>query len=232
MIQTPPMPPTVARPRRRFSVDEFDRMIKAGILGENHRVVLIRGVIVMKDAISEPYRFTVDEYEQLVQHGILSAKDRAELIRGEIVVKVSINPPHSSSVDRTNGMLNRTFGRRVIVRIQNPVKLRDSEPEPDVSVLEFRDDYYANQHPQPDDILLLIEVSDSSLNEDRNVKGPLFAENGIREYWIINLPDDCLEVYRSPQADGTWADKQILKRGDQVEIQALPGIKINVADLL
>lgn len=178
------------------------------------------------------HRFTVDEYEQMIKLGILTENDRVELIRGEVVEKMPANPPHASSVKRTNQKFSSTFGKRICVGIQDPIRLRDSEPEPDISVMEFREDFYAEQHPLPSDVLLLVEVSDSSLAEDRNVKGPLFAENGIREYWIINLPDDCLEVYRSPQPDGTWADKLVLKRGDQVEIQSLPGVRIDVADLL
>ena len=116
--------------------------------------------------------------------------------------------------------------------MQDPVHLLDSEPEPDISIMKYRADYYSESHPQPEDIFLLIEVADSSLAEDRNIKQPMYANSGIVEFWIVNLNDGCLEVHRSPQFDGAYADKQILHRGQIVEIQAIPGVQFDVADLL
>ena len=155
-------------------------------------------------------RYSVDDYEEMVRLGVLTENDRVELIRGEIVPKMAIGPKHGSCLKRFNSVLSQRVRGRAIVGIQDPVRLPDSEPEPDVSVLKPRADYYANGHPQPPDILLLVEISDSSLDDDRNIMKPLYAEAGIEEFWIANLRDDCLEVYRGPQPDGTYRETRIL----------------------
>ena len=126
----------------------------------------------------------------------------------------------------------KTLGDSANVSIQNPVVLADSEPEPDIAILKPRDDFYESQKPRPKDVLLIIEVADSSIEEDREVKAPLYAENGITEYWIVNLDEDCLEVYRSPRANGAYRKKQILGRKDRIEIAALKGTSFAVADLI
>jgi Uma2 family endonuclease len=178
------------------------------------------------------YRFTVEAYDRMIEKGFLTPKDRVELIRGEIVAKMSIGPRHAARVSRLTRLFNRALGDRAIVSPQNPIVLADSEPETDIALLRPRDDFYESRKPEPKDVLLAIEVSDSSIEDDRDVKGPLYAENRIVEYWIVNLDEDCLEVYRSPRANGTYRKKQILHRGDTVQIGALPGVRFAVADLL
>ena len=116
--------------------------------------------------------------------------------------------------------------------IQNPVRLSDSEPEPDVVLLVPRPDDYAGGKATPSDILLLIEVADSSLEYDREVKLPLYAENSIREFWIVNLIDRCVEVYRQPRPDGTYADVQTLCAEESINLLGLPSLTISVAALL
>src|SRR4051794_24819837 len=98
------------------------------------------------------------------------------------------------------------MGDDAIVAVQNPVRLVDSSPEPDVPILAPRDDFYGTSKPRPADVLLLIEVADTSPAFDRDDKGPLYAEAGIREYWIVNLIDECVEICRDPQADGSWGE--------------------------
>ena len=176
--------------------------------------------------------FTVNEYDRMIEEGILSKKDNVELINGEIVAKMSIGKKHALGVRRLVRLFGSTVSDRAIVDPQNPLVLDDSEPEPDVNLLRLCEDLYATRKPRANDVLLLIEVADFSLDDDREVKGPLYARNRIAEYWIVNLIDDCLEVYRSPRTNGTWRKKLILERGDKVEILALPGIFFNVADLL
>ena len=122
--------------------------------------------------------------------------------------------------------------RAALISIQDPIRLADSEPEPDVALLQPREDFYAARTPEPADVLLAIEVSDTSLEFDRDVKRPLYAAAGITEYWIVNLQDDCLEVYRQPQPDGTYRNVQTLRRGQQVEVAALPGVTLAVAEIL
>jgi Uma2 family endonuclease len=178
------------------------------------------------------HRFSVDDYEQMIEKGILGENDRVELIRGEILDKMAIGDPHTATVKRLNHLFSRLVGDRVTLSIQDPIRLPDSEPEPDVALLRPQADYYASGKPLPPDVFLLIEVADSSLDFDRDVKRPLYAQSGIGEYWIVNLTDDCLEVYRRPQPDGSYGDVQTLRRGDQVEVTALPGLLLPVTDLL
>jgi Uma2 family endonuclease len=178
------------------------------------------------------HRFTVDTYDRMIEDGYLTKNDRVELIRGEIVAKMPIGRKHSAAVMRLNPLFQQTFGIQVLLSIQGPIVLEDSEPETDVALLKPRDDYYVEFKPRAEDVLLAIEVADSSVDDDRDVKGPLYAENGITEYWIVNLDEDCLEVYRSPRPNGTYRKKQILHRGDKVEAAAFKGTAFIVAELL
>ena len=183
-------------------------------------------------AIRTQQRYTVDEYEEMVVRGILTERDRVELIRGEIVDKMTIGTPHSSCTRRLNWLLGNLLHERALISIQAPIRLPDSEPEPDVSVVRPRPDFYAKAHPIAEDIFLVIEVSDSSLDFDRDVKGPLYAESGIVEYWIVNLIESCLEVHRRPSPAGTYGELITLRSGDTVEITALPGVSLAVSDIL
>jgi Uma2 family endonuclease len=178
-----------------------------------------------------PHRFTVPQYEKMIDVGILNENDRVELIRGELVAKMPIGDSHIACVDRLTVRMIRAVGDDAIVSIQNPIRLPDSEPEPDLVLKRPRDDYYASGKPGPGDILLLIEVSDSTLDYDREVKGPLYAENGIVEYWIVILEDRCLEIHRQPRPEGTYADVRTLRPGDTADVAALPGVSVAVADL-
>jgi Uma2 family endonuclease len=183
-------------------------------------------------AKAPPFRFTVDQYDQMIENGILTEDNRVELIRGEIVAKMAIGDAHSACVDRLNWRLNRAIGARGIVRVQNPIVLADSEPEPDISIVNFRADFYENGRPSPDDVLLVIEVGDTTFEWDRDEKAPLYAENAIPEYWIIDLNTDTVLVYRNPQPDGSWATVTTHGRGDVLTVAALPTVTVAVADIL
>jgi Uma2 family endonuclease len=180
----------------------------------------------------DPFRIAVARYEKMIRLGILDENDKVELIRGELVAKMSIGTRHAASVRRLNQLLTLRTQATAQVGVQDPIELADSMPEPDVTLLAPRADFYANRRPTPADVLLLIEVADSSLDYDRNVKGPLYAENGVAEYWIVNLIDDCLEVHRQPRPDGTFADVRVLRPGDTADVVALPGVTVAVADIL
>lgn len=179
-----------------------------------------------------PHRFTVPQYEEMIALRILKEDDRVELIRGEIVAKMPTGNPHASCRKRLNRLFGTLVGDRAIVSVQDPIRSADSEPEPDVALLAPRDDFYGATKPGPADVLLLIEVADASPDDDREVKGPLYAEAGIADYWIVNLVDGCLEVYRQPQPDGTYADVRTLRSGDSVDVAALPGVTVAVRDLV
>lgn len=179
-----------------------------------------------------PFRFTVEQYDQMIETGILTEDNRVELIRGEIVPKMAIGDAHSACVDRLNWRLNRAIAAQAIVRVQNPVVLADSEPEPDISVVKFRADFYETGRPRPADVLLVIEVGDAIFERDRDEKAPLYAENGIPECWIIDLNSDTVFVHRGPQPDGTWTTVTTHGRGDTLTVAALPTVTVAVADIL
>ena len=224
---------TAERRHRRFSLNEYTKMIEFGILTDRDRCELIRGEILEKNwGSGSPFpphhRFSLDSYDQMIATGILTEQDRVELIRGEIIEKMTIGQPHAACVKRLNQLFSSLLGNRVVVGIQDPVAALESRPEPDVSILVARDNFYTDSVPHPVDVLLLIEVADSSLGYDRTVKLSLYAESGVREYWIANLIDDCVEVYRDPQPDGTFADQRIATLGETLTISALPEISVAV----
>jgi Uma2 family endonuclease len=179
----------------------------------------------------ERYRFTVDEFHRLAEAGILGEDDRAELIEGEIVMMTPIGLRHASCVDRLTRLLVQVAGEAAIVRVQNPVVLGErSEPQPDFALLAPRDDFYAGAAPGPGDVLLAIEVADSSLGYDRGVKLPLYGRSGIREVWIVDLGRGCVDAYRGPAADG-YAERRTYRPGESLPLP-LPGAAVAVAAVL
>ncbi|XZN95382.1 MAG: Uma2 family endonuclease [Microcoleus sp.] len=147
--------------------------------------------------------FTVKEYHLMSETGILSETDRVELIEGEIIQMAAIGTRHATAVRRLNRLFHRLPEDRVIVDVQNPVQLSErTEPQPDVVLLQFRDDDYGTAHPVPSEVLLLVEVSDSTVDNDRDVKIPIYARSLIQEVWLVNLIENCLEVYRQPTPNG------------------------------
>ena len=168
--------------------------------------------------------WTIEEYELMIERGILDEDDRVELIRGEIVEMTPIGVRHAACVIRIEELFHTTLGRSVIVSVQNPIRLpNDSEPQPDIVLLKRRSDFYANQRPGADAILLLIEVADTTLSSDRDVKMPIYAEAGIPEAWIVNLDEDVVEVYADP-VSGLYQKKQVARRGSSIPLPGgLPG---------
>jgi Uma2 family endonuclease len=143
-----------------------------------------------------------------------------------------IGAPHFGMVNRLTGLLPAILAGRGILSIQNPVRLDDgSEPEPDVVVLKPRDDYYETAAPRPEDVLLLIEVADTSLRDDRDVKVPLYAESGIQECWLVNLVDRVVEVYRQPE-NGRYVESRRIGPDGVLDIMMLPGAVLPAIDVL
>ena len=165
------------------------------------------------------HRFSVDEYDEMIARGILGENDRVELIRGEIVDKMTIGDRHAACVKRLIALFQLRSQGHWILSVQDPVRCEDSKPEPDLALLRSRADFYAESTPQAADILLLIEVADSSLDFDRGVKAALYAEAGVAEYWVVNLIDSCVEVHRGPRSNGTYADSQTVVKGGTVSFQ-------------
>ena len=177
-------------------------------------------------------RFTVDEYHRMGQVGILGEDDRLELLEGEIVEMAPIGSRHQATVDRLTRLFSSRVADEAMVRVQGPVQLDgDSEPQPDVSLLRRRDDFYASAHPGPGDVLLLVEVSDTSTEYDREVKVPLYARHGIPEVWLVDLESEAVEVYRGPAAQGYQHVSQSV-RGQGLSPEFFPGLELAVDDIL
>ncbi len=186
-------------------------------------------------------RFTVDEYYRMAEAGILSPEERVELIDGEILQLSPIGDRHQACVDRLNQLFVRRAGDAAIVRVQGPIRLDDrTEPEPDLALLRPRPDFYASGHPRPRDVLLVVEVADTSLAYDRQIKLPRYAQAGIPEAWLLILADPGdpragqvagLEVYREPSPHGYRSIRRY-ELGERLAPQALPDLPCTVDELL
>ena len=178
------------------------------------------------------HRFTVADYYRMAEAGIFHEDSRVELIDGEIVDTVPIGPRHSRGVNRLSERFIVNLQGTAYVSIQNPIHLGEhNEPEPDVVLARWRADEYAGGHPTPEDVLLVIEVADSSAEYDRQTKGPMYARAGIADYWILDLARDHILVHREPTESG-YATTRIYRRGEQIRPLAFPDLALSVDDIL
>jgi Uma2 family endonuclease len=176
--------------------------------------------------------FTTDEFHRMGDAGILSEDDRVELIEGEIVHMSPIGTRHAACVGRLTALFTRRFGKRGIVWVQNPIVLgKHLEPQPDVAILKPRADFYAQKHPRAADVLLLVEVVDSSGAHDRVTKLPLYARASIPELWVIDVLSQTFEVYRQPTLRA-YRLRQELRRGQRVSPLAFRRTNFRVNDIL
>ena len=177
-------------------------------------------------------RFTADEYQRMGQTGILPPDARVELIDGDVVAMTPIGPRHNACVNRALRALVRAAGDDAIVQAQGSVRLDlRSEPEPDLVLIRPRADFYASRHPGPADILLVIEIADSSIEYDRDVKARLYAAAGIPEFWLADLTQNLVSRYASP-AGGAYQSLQHHRRGESIAPQLLPSCIVEVDVLL
>ena len=177
-------------------------------------------------------RFTIHDYHRMGEAGIFHEDDRVELLDGEIIEMSPIGTRHTGGVNRLNALFTRRFGRRAVVSVQNPIVLDDySEPQPDLTILAARSDYYSTAHPRPPDVLLAIEVSDSSVSYDRTIKLGLYARKHLRELWLIDIPGGAVDVYRRPSSSG-YREHQRLTRGRRIAPLAFPRVHFRIADIL
>jgi len=175
--------------------------------------------------------FTVDDYQRLAELGVLREHDRVELIAGQVVAMTPIGDRHASCVRRLNRLLSRALLDVAIIDVQDPVVLSEHDaPQPDVVLLKARADAYL-QHPRSADTLLVIEVAETSLAYDREVKIPLYARSDIPEVWLVDLPADHIDVYRNPSG-GTYADTRSTSRGDTLTPLRFPHVTLRVDDIL
>jgi Uma2 family endonuclease len=164
----------------------------------------------------ERKRFTVDEYYKMAEAGILTEEDRVELIEGEIIKMSPIGNRHAMTVTRASMIFARGLGDRVVVATQNPAHMdKYNEPQPDLVLIRPREGFYGTGHPDPEDVVLLIEVADSSLRKDRLLKLPVYARNRIREVWIIDVKHDAIYVHREPH-ENAYLSFETKHRGETV----------------
>jgi Uma2 family endonuclease len=186
---------------------------------------------MVQSAHAEP-RYTAERYLALVEAGVLGPDDRVELLEGVIVAMTPQNPPHAAAIRRIDDALRDAIGKRAVVSVQLPLVVGGySVPEPDVAVLPGQQSDYDRAHPTT--ALLVVEVADTSLLQDRLTKAAIYAAAGIPEYWLVNLRDDCIEAFRAPEPTASrYGTTLVAKRGERLEIGALSGASVAVSDLL
>jgi Uma2 family endonuclease len=173
---------------------------------------------------------TSADYYQMMESGIIREGERVELILGQIFTMAAKGTRHTVATTRLITELPMLIQRRAIVRCQDPISLpNNSEPEPDVVIARLRSDDYVNSHPAPADIILVIEVADSSIRFDRETKAPLYAAAGISEYWIVNLIDNRLEVYRQPEGS-IYTSIEIITPPRSIKLPQFPEIVLHISD--
>jgi len=175
---------------------------------------------------------SVEEYHKMGEYGILKESDRVELIRGQIIQMSPIGSKHAACIDKILSVLRvKLSDEREIIRIQSPIQMKEfTEPEPDITILKPAKDFYAEAHPTPKDILLIIEVADTSYSYDKKVKSELYASAGIPSYCIVNIETQEIELFHQP-AEKLYKNIQIFLPGDIVEFKIL-GISVEVDRLL
>lgn len=240
---------------RRFTLDEYHRLIETGFLHPDEHLELIEGLLVLKaDWLSDEElqqesefllrtkyplrRFTVEEYHQLIELGMLEGLPRVELLDGLLIEMSAFTAYHRTCVHQFYDFLHEQVGERAQVFMQSPITLPDlrTEPEPDVVIARSRRDNYAHRHPYSDEVLLVAEVAYSTLESDQTIKGPTYARSGIPEYWLWNLQDWQLEVYREPVtlAIGTagYRVRTVYLADETIAPLAFPDCPVHVGDIL
>src|SRR6266853_4546096 len=178
------------------------------------------------------HRFTVQDYHRMAETGVLRPDARVELLDGQIIDMSPIGPSHGGVVKRLNDYFSRLAQGRWLMAVQDPLRLDpQSEPEPDLMLLKRAPDFYTSRHPVPEDVFLLIEVADTTLEFDREEKLPAYGRAGVAEVWIVNLSEQTIEVYREPHFAGYTATK-VLCAGERACPLAFPDVAVDVAELL
>ena len=217
---------------RLFTADEYYAMRDAGIFGERERLELIDGRLFYAYAPDKPRLFSVEDFHAMGDAGVFGEDERVELLNGVIIEMPPIRKWHRSSVYALGNIFSVELGNRLrneaIVGVQNVIRLEDNrELLPDIAILRSSEDYYFSTPPGPADILLIGEVSDTSLRYDLEEKLPAYAEAGIPETWIANIPSRRIEVYTDP-ANGEYQSRGVFGVGESVSPSAFPDVSIPV----
>jgi Uma2 family endonuclease len=177
------------------------------------------------------HRITVDDYYRMSEVGLFAPDARVELINGEVLDMAPMGTRHSSILRRLTPLLQEATGKRAQVSSQLPLRLsKASEPEPDISVLKPRADFYASSHPTGPDCFLVIEVSESTLAYDVKIKAPLYAKHGVTEYWVIDIEQKALRRFAGPK-DGDWTDITVVVSPGVTSLPGLDGATIDLSGL-
>ncbi|MFB2836504.1 Uma2 family endonuclease [Floridanema evergladense] len=183
--------------------------------------------------MTQAKRFTLEEYHKLTEIGFFHEDDRIELIRGEIIEMAAKGTAHETCISKLLRELVRLLGDAATLRCQSPILLlNNSEPEPDFAIVKNKPDDYLSAHPTPNDVLLVIEISDSTLNYDREVKLSLYAEAGISDYWIFNLSDNQLEAHSEPfqnsQGNFGYQNRRIVLPNQAIALPSFPDLFLDL----
>lgn len=175
------------------------------------------------------HHFSVKDYYRMGEAGLFRPEQRVELLEGEIIDMMPIGPFHSGVVDQLCDFFTLCANSRWRVRHQNPLRLdRYSEPQPDIALVRPSPDYYKGRHPTPEDVLLVVEVADTSLDYDEGAKLAAYGKAGIEEYWVLNLQDQSIQIYREPHYTG-YASVTVLKPGETASPAAFPDVQVDIA---
>lgn len=176
--------------------------------------------------------FTVKEYHRITDSGILDPDERVELLAGQIVKMAAKGTPHSAATTRTEKLLENRLGNLALVRVQEPIQLDDlSEPEPDIALVIADPLYYEDSHPNPSQVYLIIEIADTTIRQDCGLKARLYAQSGIADYWVLDVNNRQLHVFREPSQNGYQSELILSDRGS-VSLLAFPNVTIAVAQML
>ncbi|NWG73678.1 MAG: Uma2 family endonuclease [Rubrivivax sp.] len=178
------------------------------------------------------HRLTVDRFHRMGEAGVIGPEVRVELVEGEVVEMAPIGTRHAATLNRLNRLITAAAGEHAVVAVQNPLRLGDhSEPQPDLMLLAPREDFYASAHPGPADVLLLVEVCDTTSRYDREVKVPLYARHGVAEVWLVDLDERLVHVLREPR-DGRYTQITVSATPGVVAPAALPQAAVDLTPLL
>jgi Uma2 family endonuclease len=184
--------------------------------------------IPLTDLLTDLRPITTADYHRMAEAGILAADESVELIAGQIIQKMPKGPIHSALCKRIEKLIERLLGDQALVRLQDPIQLDIySEPEPNIAVVRANVNFYADAHPIPSEVYLIIEISDSTVERDLSAKADLYAAAGIADYWVVNVKSQQLHVFREPQCDG-YQRQTILKAQQSVSLLAFPDCAIAV----
>ncbi|MDB9438627.1 hypothetical protein BMF77_03616 [Dolichospermum sp. UHCC 0315A] len=176
--------------------------------------------------------WTVDEYHRMAEAGIFEPSERVELLEGKIIWMVAKGIAHRSAVGRTNKLLQNRLGNQAWIAVQDPVKLNErSEPEPDIAVVKIDPLDYADHHPTPAEVYLIIEVADSSLKLDTEIKAKAYSQAGIKDYWVLDVVKRELIVFRNPTIEG-YQNREIITEHQNISPLDFPDLEIVVSQML